>query len=217
MKRADIELGVEYCATAPLAFGKEPRDATPQRIRFTSKQPGRWRCVHYQEVREYKTNTGRIGRRWETVRTEVHLEDQAPERTNPGPTTSLPIGSGRVQWALLPGGLPCERWHRVEERWIPWVEAPAAVHRTWAEYQAAVDARAEASRQRDADTGVDRLQAWLREFGLDRLGFTARSGYGTRVVIATTGTGQELLAQLNEWATFSGLRPVAADEPAMLH
>jgi hypothetical protein len=44
MRRRDIELGVEYAETAPLAFGREP-NRRPYRVKFTSTDPGPWAII----------------------------------------------------------------------------------------------------------------------------------------------------------------------------
>lgn len=84
MRRQDAKVGVEYAATAPLAYGREPR-GHPRRVRFIDTRPGPWlrivRMVYRQKA------YGMTGSGWNTL--EMRLvrvnseEGREAERTLP--------------------------------------------------------------------------------------------------------------------------------------
>jgi hypothetical protein len=69
MKRQDVQVDVEYYATAPLAYGHEPR-GHGRRVRFTDTRPGPWLRVIkavYAENASYITS----GPGWDTIETRI--------------------------------------------------------------------------------------------------------------------------------------------------
>lgn len=65
MRRQDVKIGVEYAATAPLAYGHEPR-TRPVKVRFTDTRPGPWVRIITQRRQEGATALG-TGVGWATT------------------------------------------------------------------------------------------------------------------------------------------------------
>lgn len=127
MKREDIVLGVEYCKTAPLAYGQEPH-VTPAKVRFTSKDP------NYRVVDTFATDPDHP----EFTRI-IKSEVTKNYHDLPRNMRLAKIENLDGPWKIYnprdheKGSLPAERWSNGE--WIPTMVAPAAVHRTWAEHE----------------------------------------------------------------------------------
>lgn len=191
MKKTDIQIGVEYAATAPLAWGREPI-VTPRRVRFTSTKTGRW-VVRYTA----HGGIGPMGRlQWITDSAEVidlsKVQDQPS--TRPGQVvegaTTVYISTPDV------GLLPAERWDGNE--WRPTVVAPADVHRTWAELEGAEAETVERRAQREAEARIPEIRAQLHRLGLTNQVEVGAWGAGIKLTMYGPGAAVEAaLAALN--------------------
>lgn len=142
MRRDEIDLTVEYCETAPHAYGAEPR-VTPNQLRFLSLEPYTW--VHTWEVVPYVTEhiPAKEGRT--TIKetgTPVAMPVQQARKSAHTAyvdrfsyARTLKPGAAFSTWdQSIKGHLLAERkrgdtWHQV-------LAQPAAVHRTWSAHLA---------------------------------------------------------------------------------
>lgn len=204
MKRQDVQVGVEYAETAPLAYGREPR-VTPKRVRFTDTRPGPWGRVITQRRRDdgsgwivteskivnLSSTEGRQARSLPTGLREAFVakwgRDEVQERksiigepytitTRVIDADAIPAG-GEVTYlnTEVKGGLPGERWDPAEREWRTALIAPSYVHREWAEVQAKQDEQRERDRAADEAVRVPEINALLERIGLDSVMHAYRS------------------------------------------
>lgn len=165
MRVADIELGVEYCMTAPYAYGREP-DTVPIKVRFHDLRSG-WGWL-YRMVSDgafdvtlshtpakRRTKWKQDGPAVATHRTETLAALAHPSKS------SLPFTEevGRVEYVFEPlrGAYKAERWLPGQNAWMPTLVESAAIHRTWEEYL-------EQQRERDQKQAERRRAAAPRQY-----------------------------------------------------
>lgn len=139
MKRAEIEIGVEYAQHGPMAFGRVPGSA-PDKVRFTSTKPNH-RIVTTGVVRvtpaaEWSNRSPY--RRAEEVGYRITLDYAGLPESRTAAVSGAEDGEV-VQWAPPPpsGSLPAERYEPQTDRWVPVLATPSSVHMTWAEWKKA--------------------------------------------------------------------------------
>lgn len=215
MQRKDIEIGVEYAATAPLAYGREP--STPARkVRVTDTRPGPWwRVVTTRYAKG--ASAIRDGYGWETTGVELVHSGTGRGREL---TASLPNSFYRARPddpkpgdevtyldTTVKGGLPGEFWSDRRQEWVATLVVPAEIHRTWAEIEAQAQARREREAGYDRAARLPELRELLNVIGLGDTLTVSRSGSGSkRVAIESRGKdGDTLLAELTTWAQAKGL------------
>jgi hypothetical protein len=166
MRKEQIDLSVEYCETAPLAYGVEP-NTTPHKIKFLSLEPSTW-MTEYEVLeivppkREGLNQTWRIDskRRWVTTVQQARLTASCPESDRYGfpRANDLKVGDTFLTYdATLKGFLPVLRWRNRDGGggWDDGLCPPAAVHRTWSAHVAEVgEQRAERLRRQIANAPV---------------------------------------------------------------
>jgi hypothetical protein len=218
MKRQDVQIGVEYAETAPLAYGREPR-VTPKRVRFTDNRPGPWGRVITQRRRDddsgwtvaeskivnLSSTEGRQARSLPTSLREAFVakwgRDEVQERKsiagNPYDLITRVIdrdaipADGEVTYlnTEIKGGLPAERWDPARQEWRTTLIAPAYVHRTWAEVEAQQAERQAVRADLDAKSRVDDINALLATIGLSDTIVARRIGSGLRIDLASIPGG----------------------------
>lgn len=175
MKRADVKIGVEYCETGALAYGREPA-VHPKKIRFTAKEPAAWvhtaKVVQRGEVTRSRLNKSPIKSAYLRLERSgpsqvVLLSELTADMLAEEAARSQPVGA-TVRYTdrnFDRTYLPCEREALSSGvRWVPGLARPADVHRTWAEYEAQEQTAAE--RRREQERPRDELQARLDALGL---------------------------------------------------
>lgn len=189
MRADNVQLGVEYCLTGPLAYGVEPSVARPDKVKFTVRpRPGWGTLIRFVSVDrgEKPEHASRFWRRfgWERANNEdgesfwhVNVNDNYTARTARA-TNAMnlpkPEKAGEVAFAFEPlkGFYPCLRWNRETGQWDESICQPAAIHRTWDEHEANVSAaqrrREEDKRARaprEFDNAITNLIGWARYIG----------------------------------------------------
>lgn len=147
MRKTDIDLSVEYCETAPLAYGVEPH-TTPWKIKFLSLEPSTW--VTEWEVVDIKPADPALGERgkprwqhdkkrtWTTTVQQARMLAHTTERDRYSfpRANDLKVGDTFITYdADLRGFLQVLRW-KEGQGWTEGLAAPAAVHRSWSTFQA---------------------------------------------------------------------------------
>lgn len=132
MRRSEVEIGVEYAAHGPQAYGRIPQ-VWPQKVRFTSKDPNHRLVVAYRI--HFDADSGRrrlIDQHLEVTKDYADL----PMETLFNKNTA--VGHGQVGDLVrmvrshVSGALPAEVWRA--EKWEVAMIQPAAVHYTWTEW-----------------------------------------------------------------------------------
>jgi hypothetical protein len=166
MRKEQIDLSVEYCETAPLAYGVEP-NTTPHKIKFLSLEPSTW-MTEWEVIgidppaRGGLRPTWKINskRRWVTTVQQARLTASCPESDRysfPRANDLKPGDTFLTYDTTLKGFLPVLRWRNMDGggNWFDGLCPPAAVHRTWSTYEAEIgELRAERLRRRIANAPV---------------------------------------------------------------
>lgn len=215
MKRQDVVIGVEYAATAALAYGREPRTRA-SRVRFTDTRPGPWLRVL---TSAYKAGASVVDGKpaWTSIKTELVKSGTAdanqaarlPESfrgaivAKYGAFPGKPKISDEVTYvdAGIKGGLPGE-YERGGE-WFPTLVVPAEIHRTWADVEGAKAVRAKIDADLDAEAKIPEIRAALAAVGLDSLIHVNRSGKGVAIQLtppAGSARGEFWYAEFVKWA-----------------
>lgn len=185
MRRDEIKIGVEYCETAPHAYGNEPRVAA-YKVKFTDTVP-RLMLVHYK----WDPNGGPLqtGMLVEDRMEYVTFEQALAYETDRG--RSFRVASERRQPVSLikhfdyQDGLPAIRCttRNGVEYWHPTLVRPAAVHRTWEEHlakQAKAEASALAAKKARApaafESDLRSVVQWAQFMGYSLVGVQDRLG-----------------------------------------
>ena len=185
MRADDIELGVEYCVTGPLAYGVEPHTPRPDRVKFTQRPRSGWgRLTRFVSEENPSYNPDRKGSfagvakpfRWKRTANDegevtwvVNVNDNYVARHEARGTSPMnlptPTKAGEVAFTFetLKGHYPCLRWNREQEKWDEGIAQPAAIHRTWAEYLQQNEAAKERKRQQDITRAPSSFHAASRD------------------------------------------------------
>lgn len=206
MKRADIQIGVEYAETGALAYGREPQVA-PKRIRFTSLTPHTWVSVGIVEEHG-TTRVSRINRQpTEQKRRTIRVTNRQMVEIAGMPADVLTWEGARAQpvgtevryldtrfSALDKATLPCERYNPDTGAWEDGLARPADVHRTWDEVEQ--DRRDRARRGAERERPRQALDGQLAALGLGEIAQARLLGNG-QVRIAVES---EQVEAFLEWA-----------------
>lgn len=180
MKADEVELNVEYCVTGPLAYGVEPSTPNPDKIRFNQRPRSGWgRLTRYVSVvNENHVPNMKYSRPFNWKRTAnddgevtwiVNVNDNYTARREAMGSSPMnlptPAKEGEVAFTFeaTKGYYPCDLWNRTMETWGEGIAQPAAIHRTWAEYEAEQQAKKERRRAEDERMAPNRFELAARE------------------------------------------------------
>lgn len=188
MRREDIVIGVEYCETAPHAYGVEPR-TTPYKVRFLSTNPNMREVRTYEWKRHPLLSDSQVFN-WHKVSSEFLPASQAiafdddNARNQRVAKERIPMAERETEGKhyiklvapMEKGALLAERARRRNgvEEWEKDLVTPASVHRTWAEHreaQAKMEADALAAKKLRAPgaltSNIGTTVEWAQFMGMD--------------------------------------------------
>lgn len=167
MRAADIVLGTEYCVTGPLAYGTEPSVTSPDRVRFLDTTPG-WGWVETRILEDTKWGRRLVTHKGTTIpanpnKTEFRHVAAYPDRRNLRlDLQSKPVGHIVRTFTPEKGFYLAERWDGTRQQWDQTLAQPAAIHRTWAEYEARIAAQFKRTIQSKVDGAPVRFETEMR-------------------------------------------------------